>query len=208
MTHIGTMTFTKRISATLLLLAVLLLPGCGGEDDLRKNQLIEHGYSEEQAAELSKLKLTDEEIASLGEARKGGVDQAAAVGMVKSMHDRNQKFDLGAELPFLVGQGMAPTALSELVEIEAVPRWTDDIRAMKNAGLSDVTIVEIAKIRFGEKKETLSGGEYARLKEVGMSDSGILAFVRGGGTYEQLQTISLAMRLGKSEQEALKEAGM
>jgi hypothetical protein len=96
----------------------------------------------------------------------------------------------------------------QLVEIGAIPRWTDDISALRQAGVGDVAIMELAKMKFVEKKDLLSGGEYARLRKRRLSDTGLLTFVRNGGTPQQAQQIALALDLGKSEQEALKEAGM
>jgi len=198
---------TKHIAILALAFALVTI-GCGSEDQARKQQLVQQGFSEEGAGKLSELKLSDEEVQQLGEAKRGGLDEAAASDMVKSMHDRDLKFDLGSEMPIMIGQGIGTTALTQLVDMGAIPRWTDDIRAMKDAGVSDVTIVEIAKLRFKENKDILSGSQYGELKQVRVSDAGVLDFARKGGTEKQLQDLILAIRLGKSEQEAMKEVGL
>ena len=65
----------------------------------------------------------------------------------------------------------------------------------------------IARRRFEEKKnDVLSGNEYVVLKEAGMSDVGIETFVKEGGTSQQLQVVDQALRMGDSEQAALKKA--
>ena len=64
------------------------------------------------------------------------------------------------------------------------------------------------KLKFQEKKELLSGGEYGSMKTMGLSDAGLLTFARKGGTAQQLQQVRQDLALGKSEQEAFKAAGL
>jgi maltooligosyltrehalose synthase len=128
--------------------------------------------------------------------------------MVKSLHKRDLRFDLGLTLQILTQQGVGATVLTQLVDIGALPAWGDDIRALKDKGIGEVTILELAKLRFQENKELLSGGEYGSLKTFGISDAGILAFAQKGGTQQQLQKLREELALGKPEQEALKTIGM
>ncbi|MCC7437403.1 MAG: hypothetical protein IT211_02790 [Armatimonadetes bacterium] len=196
----------------LRLIAMLLsatLIACGnGEDETLKQQLLQQGFTQEKAAELSSMKLTDQEIQELGQAKRAGLDEAAAIEMVKSMHERNLKFDLGSTVEAMSPLGLSPTAMTQLTEMGALPNWADDIRAMKSAGIGEEAILELSKMKFKEKKTVLSGLEYSTLKPVQMSDASILQFARKGGTYQQVQEIRLQRQLGKSEVEALKAVGM
>lgn len=194
---------------SLIALSVLLtLAACSRQDEAAKQKLIGFGFSDAAASKLSTMGLTPSEIDNLAQAKKGGLDDNAAIEMVQSVHDRDLKFDIGPDIQLMVPQGIGSTPLVQLVQMGAIPRWGDDIRSLKDAGVGDVTIVEIAKLRFKEKKDVLSGGEYGRLKRFGMSDSGVLQFARKGGNAQQLQKAVLALQLGKSEQQALAEAGM
>lgn len=200
-------TFTRKA----VLAAVIALPflsACAGEDPKTRDEATKIGFSEQSAAELSKMKLTDQELQSISQAKGAKLDDATILAMVKSLHKQDLKFDIGTELQLMTGQGMGATPLKELVEMGAIPRWSNDIRAMKDAAITDVTVVEIAKLRFKDKKELLSGGEYGRLKLAGMSESALLDFARKGGTAQQLQTIELELKLGNSEQAAIKKAGI
>jgi hypothetical protein len=191
---------------TLILSTLLLLAACG--DEKAKTNLTQSGFSEADAQELSRQNLDSNEMLQLDMARKAGLDGASAVEMVKALHKRDLKFDIAEELRLMLADTMNATVLTQLVQMGAIPRWADDIRAMKDAGISDVTIVEISKLQFEQKKEVLSGGEYARLKKHGLTDAGVLSFARNGGTAQQAQAVTLALDLGKSEPEALKESGM
>lgn len=191
-----------------IFLATALIACGNAEDETLKQQLVQQGFTQEKAAELSTMQLTDQEIQELGQAKRAGLDEAAAVEMVKSMHERNLTFDLGSTVEAMSPLGLSPTAMTQLTEMGALPNWADDIRAMKDAGIGEGTILEICTMKFKEKKSVLSGLEYATLKPVKMSDASILEFVRKGGTDVQLQEVRLQRQLGKSEVEALKAVGM
>ena len=199
----------RTISALAIVLMAATITSCGDKvDEGVKARLMKAGYSESVAAELSGTGLIEQEIVELEEVGQARVDGTAVAGIVKSMHERDLRFDVGSELRLLANDSLGATAMAQLVEIGAIPRWTDDISALKQGGVGDVTIIELAKMQFVEKKELLSGGEYARLRKHRLTDAGLLTFVRNNGTPQQAQQIALALDLGKSEQEALKEAGM
>jgi hypothetical protein len=185
----------------------LVLGACAGDNKAESN-LTQSGFSPETARELSKLNLDSNEINDLRNAHSAGLDGTSAVEMVKALHGRDLKFSIGEEIGLMLRDSMNPTVLTQLVQMGAIPRWADDIRAMKEWKISDVTITEISKLKFEQKKELLSGGEYGLLKKHGLSDAGVLEFARKGGTAQQLQAITLALDLGKPEPEAMKEGGM
>ncbi|MEO5931883.1 MAG: hypothetical protein ABIR47_18255 [Candidatus Kapaibacterium sp.] len=192
----------------VMLAAMLALAGCKGTDEQTKAAATKSGFSDAAATELAGMGLAPEEVASVGDAKKSGLDDASILLMVKSLHKQNLKFDIGTQLQILVRDGLGATALTQLVDMGAIPRWVDDIRGLKDANVGEVTILEMAKIRFQEKKEMLSGPEYGLLHSNGLSDAGLLMFARKGGNAQQIQQLRLQLALGKSEQEALKSIGM
>ena len=200
------------VGKNVVVLAMLVaLVGCGeGEpDQATVNELQGSGFSAEGAAELSRLDLSEEELQQLEVAKQGGLDDVAAARIVESLHERELAFDIGMEMQTLSGAGYSATALVELVEMGAVRVWESDLRLMKHAGISEPTILTIARLKFEEKEESiLSGRDYERLKMAGFSDAGIEEFVRNNGTTKQLQEVEMAVRKGTSEQAALREIGM
>lgn len=197
-----------RSTILALLFAIASVPGCDSVDEKTREEARKAGINAQGAEELAKMEMTPEEMTAIGRAKKAGVDDASIMKMVKALHKADLRFDIGVDLELLVGQGVNATTLTQLVELGAIPRMTDDIRALKESGVGEVALVEIAKIRFEKKKDILSGSEYARLRSAGLSDVGLLTFVRNGGNAQQLQSIARDLALGKSEQEALKGAGM
>jgi hypothetical protein len=184
------------------------IAGCSKEDAAVKGKLTQGGFTEQTAGELSRMELTKEEADNLVKAKQNGLDEASLTSMVKAMHDEDLRFVIGTETQLLTQAGMGATAITQLVQMGAIPRWADNIRALKEFNVSDVTIVEIAKLHFVDKKEILSGGEYARLKQFGISDAGLLAFARKGGTPQQLETLARELAMGKPEAQALQTAGI
>jgi hypothetical protein len=197
----------RAFALTVFVLA-LGIAGCAKENEGVKSRLMQGGIGEASAKELSAMELTDEEVNNVIEAKKNGLEEASLVEMVSAMHKEKLPFIIGTETELLTKAGMSGTAITQLVQMGAIPRWADDIRALKEFGVSDVTVVELAKIRFVEDKEILSGGEYSRLKQFGMSDAGLLTFARKGGTPQQLETVARELAMGKPEQEAMNTAGV
>jgi len=207
-------TNNNRLS-TVYTLAVLIVAsigivGCSEEvDESAQANLEESGYSSEGAAELSRLDLSPEEIEQLEIAKRGGLDDAAAAQIVKTLHDDELAFDIGMEMQTLSGAGFSATALVELVDMGAVRPWESDLRVMKHAGISEPTILAIASRKFREgKDDVLSGKDYERLKMSSLSDAAIEQFLKKGGDRRQMQEVELAVRQGTSEQTALQEAGL
>lgn len=206
-------TMRRLVNRAALLAVVIALPilaSCGEDvNEGTKTQLTETGFSEEESSELSKLKLNEAEVEQLAIAKQGGLDGTAAEEIVRELHDKDLDFDLGKELQVLSAAGFTSTALVQLVEMGAVRHWEADLRVMKHAEIGESTIVKIAERRFVEgKNDVLSGNEYATLKKAGMSDLGLENFVEKKGTPKQMQEVELALRMGESEQAAMKKAGL
>lgn len=198
---------TRAYTLVAITIAIAVA-GCAQEDTEVKGQLKQQGFSEKASGELSRKDLTKEEVDNLAKAKSDGIDEASLNEMVEAMHDEDLRFVIGTETQLLTKAGMGATAITQLVKMGAIPRWTDDLRALKEFGVGDVAVVEIAKLRFVEKKEILSGGEYTRLKQFGISDAGLLKFVRGGGSAQQLETLARELAMGKPEAQALQTAGI
>lgn len=205
---------SRRTAITSLLSLVLLgafLGACDGGkvDEKAEGELTTIGFEGEDAEALSRLDLDEEEIRQLELAKQGGLDGTTAAAIITSLHKRDLEFDIGMEMQTLSGAGYSPTALIKLVELGAVRSWEADLRVMKHAGIGESTILRIAERKFAEEKEdVLAGRDYERLKNSGMSDAGIEQFVEKKGTPQDVQKVEQAIRMGDSEQEAMKKAGM
>ncbi|HVZ38562.1 MAG TPA: hypothetical protein VHI13_04750 [Candidatus Kapabacteria bacterium] len=188
--------------------AAIVMAGCNGSDPEIRKQAASSGFSENAANELSSMHLNGDEMASVAEAKRGGMEDSVVLHMVRSLHDRDQKFDIGFALQLLKQEGVASDVLVQLVDMGAIPRMADDLRALKDARVADATLVEVARLRFNEKKTLLPGPEYGQLKAFGISDAGLVQFIRKGGTEAQLQQLSQDLALGTPEADALKKIGM
>lgn len=195
----------KRVGAVVFLIVPFLILGCGPEvDEQAKGDLVEIGYAEEEAADLSRFDLSAEEIEQLEIAKRGGLDGTAAAQVVEVLHEQGLAFDIGMEMQTLSGAGFSATALVELVEMGAVRTWESDLRTMRHSGIGEPTILAIARRKFvDEEEDVLAGRDYVGLKMVGMTDAGIEQFLAAGGTVRQAQEVQQAIRMGESETKAL-----
>ena len=197
------------------LLALMIAATAGGCDaggeagDASRQQLTTAGFSDSVSARLAKLKLTDDEMKQVIASRQSNISETMIADMVATMHAKDLRYEYVSEdVQTLMRQNVGALTVTKLIDMGAIPSWTSEIMALKVDSVSDVAIIEIAQLKFKEKKEVLSGGEYGMLKRRGFSDAGLLEFVRKGGTAQQLQTVADEIQHGKPEQEAMKAAGL
>ena len=97
-----------KLGAVAVAIAIAVA-GCNSSDPEMKSRATQSGFSEEAATELSKMELTNDEMESIAEAKRGGLDDSALLDMVKSVHKRKLKFGIGLALQLLqyhfLGQG-------------------------------------------------------------------------------------------------------
>ena len=201
----------KSLFVATLIIGVIGLESCtDSSSDLQSSQeLSAAGYDSAAAIELSKIDLTDREKQHLTIARQGGFDGAVALEVLNYMRDEGLEFDLGNEMQTLSAAGFSPTSLIELVKIGAARVWETDLRVMIHSGISESTIMRLARRKFVDNHDdVLAGRDYDVLKKSGMSDTGLEKFVEAGGDLKQLQRVERLIREGKSEQEALTEVGI
>jgi hypothetical protein len=78
-----------------------------------------------------------------------------------------------------------------------------DLQAMRLAGISDATILEVARHR-AEGKDVLAGASLANMKNAGIRDSTLQELVRRGIPDSQIDSILAMRRRGGSDAEILR----
>jgi hypothetical protein len=91
----------------------------------------------------------------------------------------------------------------ELANLNQLGLAAGELEAMRLAGLSDETIVEVAR-RRAEGKTVLSGASLADMKNAGLRDSTLLELSRRGIPDSQATAIIALRRRGTNDQEILR----
>ena len=188
----------------ILVLLVLTIIGCGQNNDSVRNTPLYHalhnaGCGDYTIASLVKLKITEDEAAQVIAMRNAGTSDPTVVSIFQINRRYAPSFVIGDAVARLRNAGVSDILLLDLVGLRALPDWTMDIVAMRNAGIDEQTIDELAVMKFKDGKPVLNGEELASIKSTGYSAEGIVTLTQRGITEEQVAKVIKLRNEGKAE---------
>jgi hypothetical protein len=160
------------------------------------------GMSYDAIQELKSLQITAPEVIELAKARANGYSDAGCVDTVKIFRSRNQPFDVGDTIAGLIRAGVSEDTILELAKISQLGLGSGEFQAMKLAGLSDAIILEVARHRAAAMP-VLAGASLAELKNSGLRPSTLLELARRGIPNSQADAIVSSRRHGASDADIL-----
>lgn len=128
---------------------------------------------------LKPLNVSNAEIAELQKAHDAGLTDPSAVVLIKLARDRQKPFKDGQSIADLLGAGSSEQTVLELARMGQLGIWAGEARVLRLAGLSDKTILAVAR-RRSQGLSVLSGEKLGELKNAGFSDAEILGMVEKG----------------------------
>jgi len=190
--------------ATILLLVFVLLSfGCHQQPLIDTSPLDSASMSYDAIQQLKALNPTQAEVTELAKARQGGLLDPLCVEVLQSFHARRQAFDAGSAAAGLIGAGMQPTTVVELAKLNQLGLGSGELEAMRLAGISDETILEIAR-HHAEGKPALSGASLAGMKNAGVRDTTLLELARRSISDSQVSEIIALRRRGINDAKILR----
>ena len=141
--------------------------------------------------ELRGLRVTDAEVAELAKAREAGLSDAACIELVRIARQRNQPFASGNAIVELRRTAVSEPTIVELARLNQLGPWVGEAQAMRLAGLSDQTLLSVAR-RRAAGQAVLSGPFIAQLKNAGLSEAEILELIARGTTDAQAEAMLAA----------------
>jgi len=129
--------------------------------------------------ELKPLNVSNAEIGELQKAHDAGLTDPSAVALIKLGRERQKPFADGQSIADLLSAGSSEQTVLELAHMNQLGLWAGEARVLRLAGLSDKTILAVAKRRM-QGLPVLSGVKLGDLKNAGLSDATILDFVQKG----------------------------
>ncbi len=141
-----------------------------------------------------------EEIATMLQA---GMSSTVALRIVEIERPRSGKFALGDVVRQARFAGTADAAVIELVKLGALPEWIDDLTQLRYAGMSDYTLIAIARMKYADHASVPTGSDLARLRAAGMADPSVLRAVRRGITAADIDMMCRERERGTSDERIL-----
>jgi len=199
---------TPLVPCTLLALTaiaslVLLAAGCHHAILVDTAPLDAAGMSYDSIQQSKSLNITAAEVTELARARQGGLSDANCVKMLRIFRAKGQSFTDGGTIAGLIRAGIDEPTVLELASLNQLGFASGELEAMRLAGLSNETILEVAR-HHAEGKSVLSGASLAGLKNAGLRDSTLLELSRRGVPDSQADAIIAVRRRGSNDQEILR----
>jgi len=194
----------RRLFAPVALCAItLLFAGCHHEILVDTAPLDAAGMNYDAIQQAKTLKVTTAEVGELAKAKQGGLSDENAVKILQIFRTQGQPFTAGATIAGLIRAGLDEPTVVELANLNQLGLAAGELEAMRLAGLSDETIVEVAR-RRAEGKTVLSGASLADMKNAGLRDSTLLELSRRGIPDSQATAIIALRRRGTNDEEILR----
>jgi len=135
---------------------------------------------------LKKLDTSDAETLQLVSAKQSGITDETCVALVSNAHDRRRSFASAEAVNSLAGAGFAESQILQIARVDKLDTMSTDAVTLRLIGLSDSTVQTLLQ-RYIQDQATLSSGEIARLKNVGLTEKDILERINHGMTDEQAE---------------------
>jgi hypothetical protein len=195
--------FRGRFPAALLSLVVLLGSGCHHQPLVDMTPLDSAGMGYDTIQQVKAQNATPSEVNELAKARKGGLPDSACAQLLQIFRSRQQPFNAGAAAAGLNGAGMQPQTVVELAKLDQLGLAWGEWEAMRLAGITDETILEVAR-HHAAGKPAPSGASLAGMKNAGLRDATLLELARRSIPDSQVSDIIAARRRGVNDAEILR----
>ena len=182
----------------------LSLAACRHAAPLDTASLDNAGMSYDAIQQLRALDIDAAEVSELARARAGGLSEGGCIETVRIFHGRHEVFHAGDAIAGLAGAGMSEERILELVRLDQVGPNAGEFQAMRLAGLSEATVLEVARHRAAGQP-VLAGASLARLRNAGLRDATLLELARRGVPDSAVPAILTGRRHGATDAQILRE---
>jgi hypothetical protein len=166
--------------------ALLLSAGCGHHPLTDYRTLVKAGISSPAIEQLKKLDTSDAETVQLVSAKEAGISDETCIALVTAAHQFHRPFTSVDSVNSLAGAGFGEPQILEIARLDKLDTVSEDAVTLRLIGLSDPTVQMLLQ-RHLHDQPTLSSGEIARLKNVGLTESQVLERINQGMTDEQAE---------------------
>jgi hypothetical protein len=192
-----------RARVALACVLACALGACHGMTPVDTAPLDRAGMSYDAIQQAKAVHVTPAEVASLAQARQGGLSDATCINLLQISRGRGQAFAAGDTAAGLAKAGLSEETIVELAKLNELGLGAGELQAMRLAGLSDEIILEVAR-RHAAGQAVLAGASLAELKNAGVREATLLDLARRGVPDSQAAAIVAARRHGSTDDDLLR----
>ncbi|HTZ73395.1 MAG TPA: hypothetical protein VMB47_05720 [Candidatus Aquilonibacter sp.] len=194
-----------RVPGWLAVLALLVIcAGCQRLKPVDTHALDMAGMGYDAVSQLKALKISQDEVAQVAEARQAGLSDAGCVQVMQIYRSRKQAFDGGDSIAGLLGAGADEDLVLKLARLNQLGLGAGELEAMRLAGLSDDVLLAVAQ-HHAAGQPVLSGASLASMKNLGMGSNTLLQLAEHGVPDSKAGEIMALRRRGVRDSEILRQ---
>ncbi len=178
----------RRLGCALLLGAAIAPAACVRFKHVDLKPLDEAGFSYSSLQQIEQLDPTKEEVAELAKAAHGGVSESLCVQLLQVARGHKSHFAEGEPVAALHAAGISDPSIVELARLRQIESWSGEAQAIRLTGTSDRVILAVAG-RRAAGLPVPSGASLAHLKDAGVSEATVLELLNRGITDSDAESI-------------------
>jgi hypothetical protein len=174
------------VTASCLVLGVLLAAGCEKRPAINYLPLTQSGLSSATVEQLKKLNVNDFEIAQIAKVKSLGLSDDTCLTLVRESRTHQHAFSSGDSASNLIGAGYTEQDVLNMAQADQLDSISTEAITLKLIGLSQTTVQTLVS-RHLQGQPTLSSEVIGRLKNTGLTEKQILEQINEGMTDEQAE---------------------
>jgi len=194
----------RAARCALLLAASFAAAACSRLEYVSMKPLDDAGFSYSSVKQIQDLNPTKAEVAEVVKAAKGGVSEAACVDLVRIARGQKRHFAEGDGAAALHAAGISDETILELARLQQIESWSGEAVAIRLTGTSEAVILAVAR-RRAAGQPVPSGASLAHMKDAGVSEATIVELVNHGITDTDAESIAYRKKRGWKDEQILQD---
>lgn len=194
-----------RATACAFLLTATLAPAaCSRFEYVSMRPLDEAGFRYSTVKQIQELDPTKAEVEELVKAEKGGVDQETCVLLLHVARGQKTHFAEGEAVGALHAAGISDPTIVELARLRQIASWSGEAQAIRLTGTSERVIVAVAQ-RRAAGRPVPSGASLARMKDAGVGEATVIELVNNGISDSDVDSVVWRKKRGWKDEQILRD---
>ena len=164
------------------------------------------GMHADTIEQLHKYEVSDDEIQQVLTVARAGMSEQDCVEIIRIARSRHRSFAEAEPIAGLLGAGVKESSVLELLRMEQLALFGGEAEAMHLAGISDDVVLELAR-RKAKGEAAVSGSRLAELRNVGFSNTELMAVLQRGTTDRQAEQAIASRKYALSGHSFVRQTG-